>query len=92
MTKRDLVVKIAQQTGLTQGDVKNVVEGMLDGITEALAAGDKVELRDFGIFKVKSRKSRVGRNPRTGTVVHIESKRVTTFKPGKVMKERVADF
>lgn len=92
MTKRDLVVKIAQQTGLTQGDVKNVVEGVLDGITDALAAGDKVELRDFGIFKVKSRRSRVGRNPRTGTVVPIESKRVSTFKPGKIMKERVADF
>ncbi|MFH1096348.1 MAG: HU family DNA-binding protein [Candidatus Desantisbacteria bacterium] len=92
MTKRDLVVKIAQQTGLRQDDVKNVVEGVLDGITDALAAGDKVELRDFGIFKVKSRRSRVGRNPRTGTVVPIESKRVSTFKPGKIMKERVAEF
>jgi integration host factor subunit beta len=90
MTKRDLVVKIAQETGLTQHDVKGVVEGVLTGITDALAAGEKVELRDFGVFKVKSRQSRVGRNPRTGVVVLIEPKKVPTFKPGKMMKERVA--
>ena len=89
MTKRDLVVKIAQQTGLTQCDIKNVVEGVLDGITDALSAGDKVELRNFGIFKVKARRSRVGRNPRTGSVVPIESKKVSIFKPGKIMKKKV---
>ncbi|MDI6794763.1 MAG: HU family DNA-binding protein [bacterium] len=89
MTKRDLVVQIAEQVGLTQSQVKRVVEGVLDGITGALAEGGKVELRDFGIFKVKARKGRMGRNPRSGEEVPIEAKNVATFKPGKALKEAV---
>jgi nucleoid DNA-binding protein len=89
MTKRDLVVKIANEIGVTQSMVKSVVEGVLDGITDALSSGDKVELRNFGILKVKSRKARVGRNPRTGDTVPIEAKKVVSFKPGKILKQKV---
>ena len=89
MTKRDLVVKIANKMDLTQSIVHSIVEDVLDGITESLASGDKVELRNFGILKVKSRKARVGRNPRTGVTVPIKSKKVICFKPGKILKEKV---
>lgn len=90
MTKKDLFVKIANEMNLTQNMVKSIVEKVLDGITESLTSGDKVELRNFGILKVKSRKSRVGRNPRTGVSVPIKSKKVVFFKPGKILKEKVA--
>lgn len=89
MTKRDLVVQIAEEVGLTQSQIKRVVEGVLKGISRALADGEKVELRDFGIFKVKARKGRMGRNPRSGEEVPIEAKKVATFKPGKALKEAV---
>lgn len=89
MTKRDLVIKIAQNTDLTQNEVKSVIEGVLDSIVDALAEGDKVELRDFGVFKVKDRKERIGRNPRTGDSVSINAKRIAYFKPGKLLKEKV---
>lgn len=89
MTKRDLVIKIAQNTNLTQNEVKSVIEGVLESIVDALAEGDKVELRDFGIFKVKDRKERIGRNPRTGDSVSINAKRIAYFKPGKLLKEKV---
>lgn len=89
MTKRDLVIKIAQQTDLTQNEVKTVIEGILGAIIESLAKGEKVELRDFGVFKVKGRKERVGRNPRTGETVPIGAKKVAYFKSGKLMKEEV---
>ena len=63
LTKRDLVVRISEETGLVQQQVFDVVQKTLDYITEALAKGDKVELRNFGVFEVKVRKARVGRNP-----------------------------
>lgn len=91
MTKRDLVVKIANETSLTQEVVKSVVEKVLEGITEALASGDKVELRNFGILKVKSRKTRVGRNPRTGETVSIKAKKAVSFKSGKILKKKVEE-
>jgi DNA-binding protein HU-beta/integration host factor subunit alpha len=89
MTKKDIVIKIAEDTELKQIDVKRVVQRTLDHIVEALAKGETVELRNFGIFKVKSRKSRVGRNPKTGVEVPIPEKRIVSFKPGMVMKKRV---
>ena len=63
MTKRDLVVRISEETSMVQQDVLNVVQRTLDYIAEALAKGRKVELRNFGVFEVKVRKARVGRNP-----------------------------
>ena len=89
MTKKDVVVKIADETGIKQIDVKKVVQKTLDYIVESLARGETVELRNFGIFKVKSRKGRMGRNPRTGDSVPIPGKKVVTFKPGLIMKDRV---
>ena len=89
MTKKDIVIKIADETGVKQIDVKKVVQKTLDHIVESLARGETVELRNFGIFKTKTRKGRVGRNPRTGESVPIPEKKVVTFKPGLVMKDRV---
>lgn len=89
MTKKDIVLKIAEETELKQIDVKKVVQSTLDKIIEALTKGETVELRNFGIFKVKSRKSRVGRNPKTGVTVPIPEKRVVSFKSGMVMKKKV---
>ncbi|MDP3789982.1 MAG: HU family DNA-binding protein, partial [Candidatus Omnitrophota bacterium] len=64
MTKKDIVVRIADETGVKQTDVKNVVQKYLDYVIDSLAKGETVELRNFGVFKVKTRKGRMGRNPR----------------------------
>jgi DNA-binding protein HU-beta/integration host factor subunit alpha len=89
MTKKEIVLKISEETNLKQIDVKKVVQRVLDHIVEALTKGDTVELRNFGIFKVRSRKPRVGRNPKTGVAVPIPEKRIVTFKSGMVMKKKV---
>jgi len=89
MTKKDIVLKIAEETGIKQIDVKKVVQKTLDKVVQALAQGEKVELRNFGVFKVKSRKGRTGRNPRTGEVVPVPPKKVAVFKPGLIMKKRI---
>lgn len=90
MTKKDIVLKIADEINLTQVDVKKVVQATLDHITDSLQKGETVELRNFGVFKVKSRRGRMGRNPRTGEEVPVPAKRVTVFKPGLIMKKRVS--
>ncbi len=90
-TKRDIVVKITGETGLRQMEVKEVVQRMLDTIVDSLASGKTVELRNFGIFKPVKRKARIGRNPNNPTVeVRIPEKWVADFKPGRIMKMRVA--
>jgi len=89
MTKKEIVTRIADETNIKQIDVKKVVQMTLDIVIESLAKGETVELRNFGIFKVKSRKARLGRNPKTGTSVQIPEKKVVTFKAGLVMKEKV---
>lgn len=90
MTKRDLVVRIADETGLIQQDVMAVLQKSLDYITEALEKGETVEFRNFGVFEIATRKSRVGRNPnKPEDVVVIPERRVVKFKPGKVMKQRI---
>lgn len=89
VTKRDIVLKIAEETGFKQLDVKSVVQGTLNHITAALAGGENVELRNFGVFKVKSRKPRVGRNPKTGTTVSIPERKAVSFKSGMIMKKKV---
>ena len=89
MTKKDIVLKVASETSLKQLDVKKIVQRSLDAIVESLAKGETVELRNFGIFKVKSRKGRTGRNPRTGEKVPVPPKRVVTFKPGLIMKRDI---
>ncbi|MBN1521905.1 MAG: integration host factor subunit beta [Candidatus Aureabacteria bacterium] len=90
MTKREIVMKISSETGLTQVEVKRVVQRTFDLIIEALKSGDKVELRNFGVFQVKRRKKRLGRNPnKPEEVIPIPEKNVPDFKPGKIMKEKV---
>ncbi len=86
MTKKDIIMQIANETGLKQIDVKEVVQRTFDIITDSLSRGKKVELRNFGIFKVKTRKGRLGRNPRTGDGVSIPDKKVVSFKSGMRMK------
>ncbi len=89
MTKKDIVIKIAEEADIKQIDVKKIVQKTLDCIIDSLASGETVELRNFGVFKVKSRKARRGRNPRTGTEVPVPPKKVAIFKPGLIMKARV---
>lgn len=89
ITKKDIVLKISTETNIKQIDVKRVVQSMLDKVTEFLASGQTVELRNFGIFKIKSRRGRLGRNPRTGQEVPVPPKKVVIFKPGLIMKRDV---
>ena len=90
MTKRDIVIRISNETGLVQQQVLNIVQKTLNYIAEAVSAGRKVELRNFGVFEVKLRKARVGRNPNNpGTDVPIPQRAIVKFKPGKEMREAV---
>ncbi|MDP2981394.1 MAG: HU family DNA-binding protein [Candidatus Omnitrophota bacterium] len=89
MTKKDIVMKIAIDTNIKQIDVKKVVQMTFDVIVDGLARGEKIELRNFGVFKTKSRKGRMGRNPRTGAQVPVLPKKVAIFKPGLIMKAKV---
>ncbi|MGA0333317.1 MAG: HU family DNA-binding protein [Kiritimatiellia bacterium] len=89
-TKRDLVIRISEETGFIQQDVHEVIQKTLDYITESLARGEDVEFRNFGVFEVTERKSRIGRNPnKPDQVVTIPTRKVVKFKPGKVMKHQV---
>lgn len=90
MTKRELVIRVANMLGMTQSDVAKIIEGTFDTISRTLAEGQRWELRDFGVFEVKTRASRIGRNPRTGEQVPVPERRVVTFRPGKKMKELIA--
>jgi nucleoid DNA-binding protein len=93
MTKRDLVVRISDETGMVQQQVQDIVQRTLDIIAESLAKGSKVELRNFGVFDVKVRKARIGRNPNAPTNdVRIPPRAIVKFKPGKEMREAVAQL
>jgi integration host factor subunit beta len=90
MIKSELVEAIAQKNPhLYQRDVENIVNAILDEITDALSRGDRVELRGFGAFSVKNRPARIGRNPRTGIKVEVDEKWVPFFKTGKELRERL---
>lgn len=90
VTKRDLVVRIAGETGLIQQQVLDVVQRTLQHISNAVARGETVELRNFGVFEVKVRKARVGRNPNApDRDVPIPPRSIVKFKPGKEMREAV---
>ncbi len=90
MIKSELVQIIAAQNPhLFLRDVENIVSAIFDAITEALAEGNRVELRGFGAFSVKNRPARTGRNPRTGEAVEVEEKWVPFFKTGKELRERL---
>jgi nucleoid DNA-binding protein len=90
MTKRELVNRIAEETSLTQQEVYSVIQKTFDAITESLVKGETIEFRDFGVFEVKIRKARLGRNPnQPERTVAIPPRRIVKFKPGKAMKEKV---
>ena len=89
MTKAELVEKVFEKIGLTKKQTELVVNTILDSITNALANGHKVELRGFGSFRVRRRKPRVGRNPKSGAKVEVPAKQVPFFKTGKELREMV---
>ena len=90
MIRSELVEKIAEANPhLYQRDVERIVSTVFNEIIEALADGDRVELRGFGAFSVKKRDARIGRNPRTGESVQVEEKHVPFFKTGKLLRDRL---
>jgi integration host factor subunit beta len=89
MTKADLVEDISKTTGLNKKDTSIIVNEVINNICHALAEGDKVELRGFGSFKVKERRARQARNPRTGSGVFVPAKLVPFFKASNELKARV---
>ncbi|MHB1565386.1 MAG: integration host factor subunit beta [Acidiferrobacter sp.] len=90
MTKSELILRLAQrQPQLDQRDVELAVKGLLERMSAALEAGDRIEVRGFGSFSLHDRPSRMGRNPKTGGSVEVPDRRVPHFKPGKELRERV---
>ena len=89
MTKAELVEQVAGQSDLTKKDAEVIVQTVLDSITESLQRGEKIELRGFGSFRIRSRSSRQGRNPKTGNGVNVPAKNVPYFKPGKEIKDLI---
>ncbi len=90
ITKKQLVEKISNQTIQTKVITKETIQLFLDTITGELERGNRIELRDFGVFEVKQRAARVGRNPKTGETVQVPTRKVVTFKVGRKMKYHVA--
>jgi integration host factor subunit beta len=90
MTKSELVEKVARKVkNFSKKDIEVICDIIFNSMTETLKAGDKVEIRGFGSFKVKERKPRQGRNPKTGDTIDIPFKKVPFFKAGKELRERV---
>lgn len=89
VAKKDLVLAVSEDTGITQVDVKRVVQRVLHHIIERLKTGQNIELRNFGVFKVKQRAPRRGRNPKTGEEVPVPAKRTVIFKPGLIMRQQI---
>ena len=90
MIRSELIQTIADQNpNLFQRDVERIVNTILEEITDAMARGERVELRGFGAFSVKKRDARVGRNPRTGEAVDVDAKSVPFFKTGKLLRDRL---
>ena len=90
MNKTELIAAVAENAGMSKKDGEKAVNAVLDAITGALVAGDKVQLVGFGTFDVKERAARVGRNPKTKEEIQIPASRVPAFKAGKALKDAVA--
>ena len=90
MNKTELIASAAQKTGISKKDTERVLNAALDAIVAALSAGDRVQLSGFGIFEVKERDARVGRNPRTKETIEIHATRTPAFKASKALKDTVA--
>lgn len=89
MTKADLVEEVTKLGDLTRRDSEVIVETIFDSVIGALRAGDKIEIRGFGSFRIRQRKPRIGRNPKTGTRVEVPAKKVPYFKPSKELRDLV---
>lgn len=90
MTKRDIILKISEMTGVKQILVKAIVHKTFDVMAQSLKDGQRIEIRNFGIFYLKKRKKRIGRNPKTGQVVPIPERNTVAFKPGLEIKKATA--
>ena len=90
MNKSELIAVTAERTGMTKKDAERAVNAALDAITAALTAGEKVQLSGFGVFDIKDREARIGRNPHTKEAIDIPATRVPVFKPSKALKDCVA--
>ncbi|MDO5575924.1 MAG: HU family DNA-binding protein [Fibrobacter sp.] len=89
VTKRDLVEKIAEKTGLTQVDTKIVVESFLESVSKSLEEGQNIEIRGFGRFKVKEKKARIARNPRTNEHVEVEAGYKPVFEASRELRKKM---
>lgn len=90
MTKSDLVKRLAHHfPGITIHESREIIELILEAMKEGLKTGDTVEMRDFGVLRIRSRTSRKARNPRTGEKVMVEAKKVPYFKQSRILKERL---
>lgn len=90
MNKTELIAAVAAKAGLTKKDAERVVNATIETITESLVKGDKVNISGFGIFEIKNREARVGRNPRTKEQIQIPATKLPVFKAGKALKDSVA--
>ena len=90
MNKTELVAAVAEKVGLTKKDAERVINATVDTIAETLVKGEKVSLSGFGIFEVKAREARVGRNPRTKETIQIPATRLPQFKASKTLKDAIA--
>ena len=90
MNKTELVAVVAEKSGLTKKDAERVVSATFDAITGSLQKGDKVQISGFGVFEIKEREARVGRNPRTKEEIQIPATRQPAFKASKTLKDAVA--
>lgn len=89
VTKRDLIELVSDRVGHPHNEVAAVVQSTLDAIVQSLADGQRIEIRNFGVFEVKKRDARMGRNPRSGEEVPVPEKRVASFRPGRALKELI---
>ena len=92
MNKTELAAAVAEKTGLSKKDAERVVAATLETITQTLQKGEKVQLSGFGIFEVKDREARVGRNPHTKEAIQIPATRLPTFKASKTLKDTIAKW
>ena len=91
MNKTELIAQVAEKTGLSKKDTESIINAAADTIAATMAQGDKVQLSGFGIFEVKDRQARVGRNPKTKEAIEIPASRQPVFKPSKALKDIVAE-
>ncbi|MGA3210772.1 MAG: HU family DNA-binding protein [Terriglobales bacterium] len=89
MTKADLIDEVSRVAVLTRKDSETIVECIFDSVVRSLRVGDKIEIRGFGSFRTRQRKSRIGRNPKTGDRVEVPPKKIPYFKPSKELKDLV---